>query len=154
MSALGHKRTFAAQKGMSALPPKADMCGAKRNIRFVPIADIATRPNDARSKTKCVLLDDWLRVVRHYQPATTDPLIDPGYKEIDRLSGSILHFRLTDLLPNLPGEIAIDVNMRFAQRGLSLQEQLVGIVRCRISRSPSTRSRKYVPKSAAWPQPI
>ena len=30
-SALGHKRTFAAQKGMSALPPKADMCGATRS---------------------------------------------------------------------------------------------------------------------------
>ena len=28
MSALGHKRTFAVQKGMSALLPKADMCGA------------------------------------------------------------------------------------------------------------------------------
>ena len=40
MSALGHKRTFAVQKGMSALPPKADMCGAKRDVRFVPIADI------------------------------------------------------------------------------------------------------------------
>jgi hypothetical protein len=26
MSALGHKRTFAVQKGMSALPPKADIC--------------------------------------------------------------------------------------------------------------------------------
>ena len=37
MSALGHKRTFAVQKGMSALPPKADMCGAKRDVRFVPI---------------------------------------------------------------------------------------------------------------------
>jgi hypothetical protein len=28
MSALGHKRTFAPQNGMSTLPPKADMCGA------------------------------------------------------------------------------------------------------------------------------
>jgi hypothetical protein len=28
MSALGQKQTCAAQKGMSALPPKADMCGA------------------------------------------------------------------------------------------------------------------------------
>ena len=28
MSALGHKQTFAVQNGMSALPPKADMCGA------------------------------------------------------------------------------------------------------------------------------
>jgi hypothetical protein len=40
MSALGQKRTFALQNGMSALPPKADMCGAKRDVRFVPIADI------------------------------------------------------------------------------------------------------------------
>ena len=40
MSALGHKRTFAVQNGMSALPPKADMCNAKRNVRFVPIADV------------------------------------------------------------------------------------------------------------------
>ena len=29
------------QNGMSALPPKADMCGATRDVRFVPIADIA-----------------------------------------------------------------------------------------------------------------
>ena len=34
MSALGHKQTFAAQKGMSALPPKADMCGANKNVRY------------------------------------------------------------------------------------------------------------------------
>ena len=27
-------------KGMSALPPKADMCSAKRNVRYVPIADM------------------------------------------------------------------------------------------------------------------
>ena len=29
MSALGHKQTCAVQNGMSALPPKADMCGAQ-----------------------------------------------------------------------------------------------------------------------------
>src|SRR5262249_19063073 len=40
MSALGQKRTFAVQNGMSALPPKADMCGAKGNVRYGPIADI------------------------------------------------------------------------------------------------------------------
>ena len=40
MPALGHKRTFAVQNGMSALPPKADMCSATRDVRFVPIADI------------------------------------------------------------------------------------------------------------------
>jgi hypothetical protein len=39
MSALGQKQTCAAQKIMSALPPKADMCGATRDVRFVPKAD-------------------------------------------------------------------------------------------------------------------
>ena len=38
MSALGQKQTFAPQKAMSALPPKADMCSATRHVRFVPIA--------------------------------------------------------------------------------------------------------------------
>ena len=40
MSALGHKQTCAAQKGMSALPPKADICSALAHVRFVPEADI------------------------------------------------------------------------------------------------------------------
>ena len=40
MSASGQKRTCAAQKVMSALPPKADMCGALAHVCFVPIADI------------------------------------------------------------------------------------------------------------------
>jgi hypothetical protein len=40
MSALGQKQTHAVQNGMSALPPKADMCGATRDVRFGPIADI------------------------------------------------------------------------------------------------------------------
>jgi hypothetical protein len=31
---LGHKRTYATQKGMSALPPKADMCSALVHVRF------------------------------------------------------------------------------------------------------------------------
>ena len=30
MSALGQKQTCAVQTGMSALPPKADMCGTKK----------------------------------------------------------------------------------------------------------------------------
>ena len=38
LRALGQKQTF--RSGMSALPPKADMCGATRDVRFVPIADI------------------------------------------------------------------------------------------------------------------
>jgi hypothetical protein len=41
MSALGQKQTCAVQNGMSALHPKADMCGALARVRFVPIADIA-----------------------------------------------------------------------------------------------------------------
>ena len=41
MSALGQKQTCAVQLGMSALPPKADMCSATRHVRFVPIADIS-----------------------------------------------------------------------------------------------------------------
>jgi hypothetical protein len=40
MSALGHKRTYAPQQAMSALPPKADMCGAASDVRFGPKADI------------------------------------------------------------------------------------------------------------------
>ena len=43
MSALGQKQTCAAQKVMSALPPKADMCSALGDVRFVPIADICCR---------------------------------------------------------------------------------------------------------------
>ena len=34
MSALGHKRTCAAQNGMSALPPKAGMCGPQEEPRW------------------------------------------------------------------------------------------------------------------------
>ena len=41
-SALGQKQTFAPQKAMSALAPKADMCGALVHVRFVPKADIVT----------------------------------------------------------------------------------------------------------------
>src|SRR5262249_49831963 len=41
LSALGHKRTFAAQKVMSALPPKADICSALAHVCFGPKADRA-----------------------------------------------------------------------------------------------------------------
>ena len=42
MSALGQKQTYAAQKVMSALPPKADMCGATRDVPYVPKANVRT----------------------------------------------------------------------------------------------------------------
>src|SRR5262249_13363104 len=41
MSALGQKQTYAVQKGMSALPPQADMCGASSNVRLGPEADMS-----------------------------------------------------------------------------------------------------------------
>jgi len=41
MSALGQKQTFAAQNGMSALPPKADIRRSSCDVCFVPIADIS-----------------------------------------------------------------------------------------------------------------
>jgi len=55
MSALGHKRTFAPQKVMSALPPKANMCSALADVRFVPIADIIRLP--VPSRLCCLLFD-------------------------------------------------------------------------------------------------
>jgi hypothetical protein len=33
---------------MSGLPPKADMCGATRDVRFVPIADIGSATRSER----------------------------------------------------------------------------------------------------------
>jgi hypothetical protein len=43
----GHKQTSAPQKAMSALPPKADMCGATKDVRKGPIADIKAQPHAA-----------------------------------------------------------------------------------------------------------
>src|SRR5262245_1979312 len=40
MSALGQKRTYALQKGMSALPPKADIWQCNLQVCFTPKADI------------------------------------------------------------------------------------------------------------------
>ena len=48
MSALGQKQTFAVQKGMSALTPKADMCGALADVRFGSKADICRAPTHVR----------------------------------------------------------------------------------------------------------
>jgi hypothetical protein len=40
-SALGQKQTSDRRPLMSALPPKADIAERDRNVRFVPIADVA-----------------------------------------------------------------------------------------------------------------
>jgi hypothetical protein len=43
MSALSQKQTLGHVKAMSALPPKADIGLARRDVCFVPKADIAPR---------------------------------------------------------------------------------------------------------------
>src|SRR5262249_28822488 len=53
MSALGQKQTFALHQPMSALPPRADMCGATRDVRFGPKADVGLRLQRHRSGTPC-----------------------------------------------------------------------------------------------------
>ena len=50
MSALGQKQTLAVQKGMSALPPIADMGSAKRHVRLVPEADIDSVVETSRER--------------------------------------------------------------------------------------------------------
>jgi hypothetical protein len=75
MSALGHKRTYAVHKAMSALPPiatakadmpqmvmsalppKGDMCGATRDVRFGPIADIIKLIRSASLRAQLVCLE-------------------------------------------------------------------------------------------------
>ena len=37
---MGQKQTFAVHQPMSVLTPKADMCGAARDVRYGPKADI------------------------------------------------------------------------------------------------------------------
>src|SRR5262249_50542575 len=41
-ASLGQKQTYAARRGMSALPPIADMCGALADVCYGPIADIVS----------------------------------------------------------------------------------------------------------------
>ena len=52
MSALGQKQTFAVQKGMSALPPKADIhvCSVRPLKHFLNVA-VRTTGRQLRSKT-------------------------------------------------------------------------------------------------------
>jgi len=43
MSALGQERTCVVHQPMSALPPKADICGANRSVHFGPKAELINR---------------------------------------------------------------------------------------------------------------
>jgi hypothetical protein len=49
----GSKADIAMQNGMSALTPKADMCGAPGHVRFVPIADIRSFDEHVHAAQKC-----------------------------------------------------------------------------------------------------
>ena len=55
MSALGQEQTCAVQPGVSALPPKADMCGATRDVRYGPKADIARAIQSPHRREKSAL---------------------------------------------------------------------------------------------------
>ena len=96
MSALGQKQTFAAQQPMSALHPKADMCGAKRDVRLVPIADID------RSITPTVS-DDLVNFNRRRTQPPGIPRQPCRHwacsKSQLRLAGSLLELVDTQLLP-------------------------------------------------------
>jgi hypothetical protein len=43
-------KTDMPQTVMSALPPKADVCGANRHVCFGPKADIEMRPSEGRGE--------------------------------------------------------------------------------------------------------
>jgi hypothetical protein len=47
MSALGQKQTLKRLHPMSALPPKADIADAMRNVRFVPKGDNVQRSKNS-----------------------------------------------------------------------------------------------------------
>src|SRR6185437_7491941 len=74
MSALPPTATAKAdmpQMVMSALPPKADVCGANRHVRFGPKADIAPR----RYRAATLALADRLQLVTFAQATGTTLLI-------------------------------------------------------------------------------
>jgi hypothetical protein len=48
---MGQKRTLVTPKGMSALPPKADIAERDHHVRFVPKADICTAANSRYAYT-------------------------------------------------------------------------------------------------------
>ena len=51
----GSEADVRKQKFMSASPPKADMCSATRDVRFVPLADI-----DAKGQFAVTSNPNWL----------------------------------------------------------------------------------------------
>ena len=64
MSALGQKQTCAAQKVMSALPLKADMCSATRYVCFVPIADSCSAAKVRYSISSSAIVNKFAGILR------------------------------------------------------------------------------------------
>jgi len=61
MSALGHKQTFAAQNGVSALPPRADMCSAVVDVCYGPKADITPSIRSPHRRGQALMAKLWGR---------------------------------------------------------------------------------------------
>src|SRR5262249_40732479 len=60
MSALGHKRTFCDVSAMSALPPKADMCSAARDVqRSIYVRVRRVRPDRNQERGHAFLAARW-----------------------------------------------------------------------------------------------
>ena len=57
------------QTVMSALPPKADMCSASRDVRFVPIADISSPFNYLGGAG---IADEWWSMILQSLPSFTN----------------------------------------------------------------------------------
>jgi hypothetical protein len=70
MSALGQKQTFRSVRAMSALPPKADMDHHGRDVRFVPIGDIATGMPHLLGLLHSHFNDDFSALVAKAPPAS------------------------------------------------------------------------------------
>jgi hypothetical protein len=52
---------------MSALAPKADMCGAKRHVRFVPKADIRLSALRGYERANLARVgEDYVRAITHH----------------------------------------------------------------------------------------
>jgi hypothetical protein len=71
VSALGQKQTYAVQTGMSALLPKADMCGAARDVRFGPKADMCNANSFGASALTNFVIEK--EVVGNQASATSAP---------------------------------------------------------------------------------
>jgi hypothetical protein len=96
MSALGHNRTFGGAIVMSALPPKADMCGAARDVRFGPIADSCTAANSIaiRSPHPRSPAASAHREAECFGSPDVDEILDGSARHSDRVRRGIGHIGL------------------------------------------------------------